>query len=82
MFRFYLLILLAALIAAPVLVPANQAVAAGSEETSANHDLFAVQEYMERLDTEIKGSIPQVHFKEMVNKLVKEIGRASCRERV
>jgi stage III sporulation protein AE len=57
--------------AAPVLVPANQAVAAGSEETSANHDLFAVQEYMERLDTEIKGSIPQVHFREMVNKLVK-----------
>ncbi len=71
MFRFYLLILLAALMAAPVLVPANQAVAAGSEETSANHDLFAVQEYMERLDTEIKGSIPQVHFREMVNKLVK-----------
>lgn len=69
--KFYLVILLAALLAAPVLIPMNQAAAAGSGESVVNEEIFAVQEFIDRLDTEIKGSIPQFHFKEMVSKLVR-----------
>lgn len=71
MLRSYLIILLAALLTAALLVPLNQAAAAGSEEPSTTQDLFEIQEYIDRLDTEIKGSIPQIHFREMVNKLVR-----------
>jgi stage III sporulation protein AE len=69
--KFYLVILLAALLAAPVLIPMNQAAAAGSGDSVVNEEIFAVQEFIDRLDTEIKGSIPQFHFKEMVSKLVR-----------
>jgi stage III sporulation protein AE len=68
--RFYLTVLLAALLTAPLLVPLKQAAAAGSGEPSTTQNLFEIQEYIDRLDTEIKSSVPQVHFREMVNKLV------------
>ena len=70
MLRFYLTVLLAALLTAPLLVPLKQAAAAGSGEPSTTQNLFEIQEYIDRLDTEIKSSVPQVHFREMVNKLV------------
>ncbi|OPZ71886.1 MAG: Stage III sporulation protein AE precursor [Firmicutes bacterium ADurb.Bin456] len=67
--RCYLVILLAALLAAPILAPIG--LAAGAESAESNGEVFAVQEFIDRLDTEIKGSIPQFHFREMVNKLVR-----------
>jgi len=69
--RFYFTVLLAVLLTVPLLVPSNQAAAAGSGEAFTAQDLLEIQEYIDRLDTEIKSAVPQVHFREMVNKLVK-----------
>ena len=71
MLRFYFTVLLAVLLTVPLLVPSNQAAAAGSGEAFTAQDLLEIQEYIDRLDTEIKSAVPQVHFREMVNKLVK-----------
>ncbi|MCL6636173.1 MAG: stage III sporulation protein AE, partial [Peptococcaceae bacterium] len=47
----------------------GQTVAAGAANPPL--DLNVVQEYIERLDTEVKGSVPQLNFKDMVARLVK-----------
>lgn len=59
------------LVFSPVPVQAGQAVSNGPEGQVSSLDLTAVQEYVERLDMEIKGSVPQLNFKEMVFKLAK-----------
>lgn len=69
--RICLLLAVLLFICAPVPAQAGQAVAAGPDGQVSSPDLNAVQEYIERLDTEIKGSVPQLNFKDMVTRLAK-----------
>lgn len=41
----------------------------GQQESSLN--LFSVQQYIDQLDKEVKGSVPELNFREMVTKLAK-----------
>lgn len=69
--RIRLLLTVLLFICVPVCAQAGQAFAAGPDGQITSPDLNAVQEYIERLDTEIKGSVPQLNFKEMVIRLAK-----------
>lgn len=68
----YFILILSLLLLFPAL-PANgeQATVASPEEQVSNLDLNGIQQYIERLDTEIKSSIPSLNFKEMVLQLAR-----------
>lgn len=55
---------------APVAAAAEQTAMEGKDALVSSPELSAVQEYIQRLDTEIKSSVPQLSFKEMVTKLI------------
>lgn len=54
----------------PVAAAAGQTAMEGKDTLVSSPELSAVQEYIQRLDTEIKSSVPQLSFKEMVTKLI------------
>lgn len=61
----------ALLLLAPAPVCGEQAAVISPEEQISSLNLSEVQQYVERLDAEFKGSIPVLNFKDMVIKLVK-----------
>jgi len=65
------LLLLSLLLFAPVPVFGGQNTGISPEEQVSSLDLTGIQQYIERLDAEIKSSIPHLDFKDMVLKLVK-----------
>lgn len=71
MTRIYLLLAVLLLICFPVAARAEQNGTAGTDGQMPSPDLSVVQEYIERLDSEIKNSVPQLNFKEMVTRLAK-----------
>lgn len=71
MSRFCLRLVVFLLLFTPVPALAGQAVADSPEGQISSLNLNAVQDYIERLDTEIKSSVPHMNFKEMVIKLAK-----------
>ncbi|MDD3653716.1 MAG: stage III sporulation protein AE [Desulfotomaculaceae bacterium] len=76
-----MVIILSLLLLAPVLPasgeqtavtsPEEQLATTSPEEQVSSLDLTGIQQYIERLDTEIKGSLPSLNFKEMVLKMAK-----------
>lgn len=71
MSRFCLRLVVFLFLFTPLPVLAGQAVAGGPDGEISSLNLNAVQNYIDQLDMEIKGSVPQLNFKEMVIKLAK-----------
>ncbi|MDD2443045.1 MAG: stage III sporulation protein AE [Desulfotomaculaceae bacterium] len=71
MSRIYLLIAIILLVSAPAGAWAGQGETPGQEGQTSIMGMAAVQDYVNELDLELKSSVPQLNFKEMVLKLVK-----------
>ncbi|MDD4169041.1 MAG: stage III sporulation protein AE [Desulfotomaculaceae bacterium] len=68
----YILLVLSLLLLAPVMPASGEQVTVTSpEEQISSLDLTGIQQYIERLDTEIKDSLPSLNFKEMVLQMAK-----------
>lgn len=70
MSRYLLMVVLALLVMCTGPISQAQAVPGAGEQVNAP-DMFSVQEYIERLDGEIKSSIPQIDFKESVSRITR-----------
>jgi len=69
--RVYLFLLALLLFCFPVAVGAEQTDTVGMNGQTPAPDLTAVQEYIDRMDAEIKNSVPQLNFREMVTRLAR-----------
>lgn len=55
----------------PVTALAGEAYPIDASKQETSLDLFSIQQYIDQLDKEVKGSIPELNFREMVTKLAK-----------